>query len=140
MTVTPVGDTPQVANITTLEDTLSGAIVINRHAADGAEVTHFKISGITGGTLFQNNGTTAIANGDFITFAQANAGLKFTPSANSFATGHFTIQASMSNVDGGLGDAVHVDEERLFVAVAVIPGLEALHFEGFAAEDDVAQC
>ena len=31
----------------TLEDTLSGAIVLNRHAADGAEVTHFRISGVT---------------------------------------------------------------------------------------------
>ena len=48
--------------------------MITRNAADGAEVTHFKITGITNGTLFLNDGTTPIANGSFITFAQGNAG------------------------------------------------------------------
>ncbi|MCA9012409.1 MAG: hypothetical protein KDB01_21810, partial [Planctomycetaceae bacterium] len=88
-------DTPSVTNSSTNEDLqTSDGLVISRNAADGVEVTHFKITSITGGTLFQNNGTTAIANGDFITFAQANAGLKFTPTLNSGATGHFTVQAS----------------------------------------------
>jgi uncharacterized delta-60 repeat protein len=94
ITVTPVGDTPLVADITTLEDTLSGAIVINRNAADGTEVTHFKISGISGGTLFQNNGTTPITNGDYVTLAQAQSGVKFLPTANSTTTGHFDVESS----------------------------------------------
>src|SRR5256885_12124567 len=67
---------------------------------DGAEVTHFKITGITGGTLFKNNGTTQINNGDFITFAEGNAGLKFTPGTTN---GSFTVQASLSASDAGLG-------------------------------------
>jgi len=36
--VLAVGDTPRVTNSTTVENTLSGPIVINRHSADGAEV------------------------------------------------------------------------------------------------------
>jgi len=36
---------------------------------------------------------TQIANGTFITFAEANAGLKFTPAANFNGNSSFTIQA-----------------------------------------------
>lgn len=82
--------------------TTSG-LVVSRNATDGAEVTHFKIISIAGGLLFQSNGTTAISSGAFITFAQANAGLKFTPALNSTATGHCTVQASTNNNDAGLG-------------------------------------
>ena len=66
-------------------------------------MTHFKITSIINGTLFQNNGTTSIANNEFITFAQANLGLKFTPANNFIGTAHFTLQASVSNIDAGLG-------------------------------------
>ena len=45
-------------------------------------------------------------NGDFITFADANAGLKFDPTPNSFGSGSFDVQASLSNSDAGLGGAV----------------------------------
>src|SRR5882724_11058425 len=107
ITVNAVADTPSVTNATTNEDTqTTSGLVISRNAADSTEVTHFKITGITNGTLFQNNGTTQINNGDFITFAQGNAGLKFTPAANLFSpttTFSFTVQASTSNVDAGLG-------------------------------------
>ena len=92
--MTPVGDTPQVADITTLEDTQSGAIVINRNAGDGSEVTHFKVSGITNGALYKNDGTTAISDGSYITFAEAQAGLKFTPDADSTSAGSFDVQSS----------------------------------------------
>src|SRR6185503_4925751 len=85
ITVKAVADTPGVTNATTNEDTqTTSGLVISRNAADGAEVTHFKITNIQNGTLFQNDGTTQINIGDFITFAQGNAGLKFTPSANFF--------------------------------------------------------
>jgi CSLREA domain-containing protein len=107
ITVNAVADTPSITSTTTNEDTQSTTgLVISRNAADGAEVTNFKITGITNGTLFQNDGTTQINNNDFITFAQGHAGLKFTPAANLFSpstTFTFTIQASTSNGDGGLG-------------------------------------
>ena len=107
ITVNPIADTPSVTNATTNEDTqTTSGLVVSRNVADGAEVTHFKITNILNGTLFQNNGTTPIVNGDFITFAQGNAGLKFTPSSNFFGTGSFDVQASLGNSNGGLGGGV----------------------------------
>src|SRR5207253_851305 len=83
ITVSAVADTPSVTNATTNEDTQTAAgLVISRNAADGNEVTHFQIVGITNGTLFQNNGVPPIPTRRFIALAQANAGLKFTPAAN----------------------------------------------------------
>ena len=59
LVINPVADTPSVTNATTNEDTqTTSGLVISRNAADGAEVTHFKITGITNGTLYQNDGTT----------------------------------------------------------------------------------
>ncbi|WP_418321204.1 cadherin-like domain-containing protein [Piscinibacter sakaiensis] len=106
ITVLPVADTPSVSNATTNEDVQSASgLVILRHPADGAEVTHFKITGITNGTLYRNDGTTQITNGSFVTFAEGNAGLKFTPTAEFSGTGSFTVQASTANNDAGLGGA-----------------------------------
>jgi len=103
ITVTAVGDTPSVTNTTTSEDIQSTTgLVISRNAVDGAEVTHFKVTSIANGTLYKNDGTTAIANNDFITFAEGNAGLKFTPDANSTTSGTFDIQAGIDGVGGGL--------------------------------------
>jgi VCBS repeat-containing protein len=104
ITVNPVADTPSVTNATTNEDTQTASgLVISRNASDSNEVTHFKVTGIAGGTLYLNDGTTAVVDGSFITFAQANAGLRFTPAADSTANGSFQVQASTSNVDAGLG-------------------------------------
>ncbi len=62
ITVSAVADTPSVTPATTPEDTQStSGLVISRNAADGAEVTHFKIrTAIGNGTLYQNDGTTQI--------------------------------------------------------------------------------
>src|SRR5262249_43518905 len=69
LTVTPVADTPSVTSATTKQgmQTTNG-LVVSRNAADSAEVTHFKITGIQNGLLFQNNGTTPINNNTFITY------------------------------------------------------------------------
>jgi CSLREA domain-containing protein len=104
LTVNAVADTPSVTDAATNEDAqTSTGLVLSRNAADGGEVTHFKITGITNGTLYKSDGATAISNGAFITFAEGNAGLKFTPSTNFFGTASFTAQASTSASDGGLG-------------------------------------
>ena len=93
-----------MTNATTDEDTqTTSGLIISRNAADGAEVTHFKITGITNGTLFKNDGLTPITDGTFITVAEGNAGLKFTPTADFSGSGSFTIQASTSSGDAGLG-------------------------------------
>jgi len=107
--INPVADTPSVTNATTNEDTqTTSGLVISRNAGDGAEVTYFKITGITNGTLYKNDGVTQITNDSFITFAEGNAGLKFTPTADFNGSGSFTVQASTSNGDGGLGGSTVV--------------------------------
>jgi hypothetical protein len=101
LTINPVADTPSVTSATTNANTqTTSGLVISRNPVDGTEVTHFKITGITGGTLFKNNGTTVINNGDFITFDEGNAGLKFTPGTTNAL---FFVQASLSASDAGLG-------------------------------------
>src|SRR6185295_15549074 len=104
--ITPVADTPSVTNATTNANTqTTSGLVISRNPVDGAEVTHFKITGITGGSLFKNNGTTQINNGDFITFAEGNAGLKFTPASNLISpatTFSFGVESSLSNSNAGV--------------------------------------
>lgn len=105
--VNGVADTPSVTNASTNEDTQNGSgLVITRNAADGPEVTHFQITGVANGTLFQNDGVTAINDGDFITVAQGNAGLKFSPAANFNGAGAFNAQAAVGNSAAGLGSAV----------------------------------
>ncbi|WP_221762991.1 VCBS domain-containing protein [Chlorobium phaeovibrioides] len=107
LTVTPVADTVSVTNASTDEDTQTASgLVISRNAADGSETGYFKITAISGGTLYKNDGTTAINNGTFITYAEGNAGLKFTPSANSTSSGTFQVQGSTTNADAGLGGSV----------------------------------
>ena len=104
VTVTPVADTPSITGATTVVNAQTTAgLVVSRNAVDGVEVTHVQVTGITGGSLFKNDGVTAIGNGSFITIAEGAAGLRFTPAPNSATTGHVTIQASTSGVVGGLG-------------------------------------
>ena len=104
LTVTAVADTPAVTSASTSEDTLTpSGLVLSRNAVDGAEVTHFKITGISGGTLLLADAVTPVANGTFVTAAQGAAGFRFMPAANSFATGQFSAQASIAGSDAGLG-------------------------------------
>jgi hypothetical protein len=80
-------------------------LVITPNAADADAVTHFKISNIKDGDLFQNDGETKINDGQFITVAEGAAGLKFKPAGDT--GGKFKIQASVSGTKDGLdGDPV----------------------------------
>jgi len=104
VTITPLADTPSVSNTTTnLNTQTTSGLVIARNLADGPEVTHFQVTNITSGTLFQNNGTTPIINGQFITAAEGLAGLRFTPNLGFTGNGTFQVQASTSNSAAGLG-------------------------------------
>ncbi|MGE5608133.1 MAG: Ig-like domain-containing protein, partial [Bacillota bacterium] len=96
--VAPVG--PDVTPATTFEDTQStSGLVITTNPAGSYAVTHFKITGITNGTLYLSDGLTPVNDGDFITLAQGAAGLKFTPSPNFSGTAGFGVQAAQSNSD-----------------------------------------
>ncbi|MBI9077936.1 MAG: hypothetical protein JEZ02_21230, partial [Desulfatibacillum sp.] len=89
-----IGDTPVVDSVTTPEDIQSGPIVIDRPASDASVITHFQISNITSGTLYQNDGVTQIAEGEFISYAQAQAGLRFTSDMHSDVAGGFDVRSS----------------------------------------------
>src|SRR5262249_16867869 len=98
---------PSVTNATTSEDvqTTSGLVILP-NPADGTVVQDYKITNIANGTLFLNDGVTAIHDGDFITVAEGAAGLKFTPAAHFFGTASLAVQSSTSASDAGLADAV----------------------------------
>jgi hypothetical protein len=102
--------TPTLTAVTTNEDVQSSTgLVITANPADAGGTTNYQITAITGGTLYKSNGTTAIANNDFITKAEGAAGLKFTPAANVFSlttTFGFSVQASISAITSGLKDSV----------------------------------
>jgi VCBS repeat-containing protein len=105
--VAPVAHTPGITNATTIEDqqTTSG-LVVSLNPLDGAAAGFIQVTSISGGTLFQNDGMTVIQSGDFITTAQATAGLRFTPTSGSLADGSFDVQASTSSDVSGLGGSV----------------------------------
>ncbi len=105
--IVDVPDTPSVTDATTNEDTqTSSGLVISRNPVDGPDVSHFQITGITGGTLYKTDGSTQIASGQYITVAEGNAGLRFTPAPDSFAPGHFGVQASVGTDGLGLGGGI----------------------------------
>ncbi|MEI7908792.1 MAG: choice-of-anchor Q domain-containing protein [Verrucomicrobiota bacterium] len=99
---------PTLSATTTDEDVMSSSgLVITANSADGGLTTHYKITGILHGTLYQNNGTTVIAAGSFITKAQGAAGLKFLADANLNGVNTpggfgFSAQAAVGNTDANL--------------------------------------
>ncbi len=112
LSVAPVADTPSITAATTAEDTQSATgLVISRNIVDSTEVTHFKITNLVNGRLYKNNGTTEIVAGDFITFAEGNAGLKFTPAADknspSSDTFSFDVQGATDAIGTGLSSAAN---------------------------------
>jgi sugar lactone lactonase YvrE len=130
--ITPAADTPSVTNAATDEDTQTASgLVITPNAADGPEVTHFKITGITGGTLYLSDGVTPVVNDQFISVSQGAAGLKFTPAADSTANGSFNVQASTSSSNGGLGGGV----ATATIAVAAINDVPVAMSDSYATTD-----
>jgi hypothetical protein len=113
--ITPVGDTPRVTSLIVPENALSDLIILDRNSSDGAEVTHFRISGITGGALYLADGTTQVHDGDYITYAQGQAGLRFAPEAYSTATARFYVQSSQD------GATVAAQSGRALSTVSVMP-------------------
>jgi len=68
-----------------------------------------KITSIINGSLFLNDGSTPVNNGEFISTAQGTKGLKFTPTPGIAADGFFDIQAATGNQDSFLGGEVITD-------------------------------
>ncbi len=98
---------PTITAATTDEDeTSSAGLVISANPGDGGLTTHYKITAILNGTLYQSDGITSIAVGEFITKVQGAAGLKFLPAANlnnvNTASFGFSAQAAFDAADSGL--------------------------------------
>jgi hypothetical protein len=91
--------------------TQSGLIYITPHADDGPEITHFRISAITNGNLFQADGVTPIADNEFITLAQGLAGLRFTPT--SAANGSFWAESSEDGLSVAAQSAAAISTIRI---------------------------
>ena len=89
-------DIPQVNSITTLKNTLSGLIVINKSPFDDDHITHFRISHINNGSLFTADHSHRIKENQFISFEQAQLGLRFLPEDDSLETGSFHVEAAFS--------------------------------------------
>ncbi len=83
------------------------------------------------------------ADGDrlaaFVEQANVEVGDRFADHAAASGLDVGAGDGAVGDVDGGLGDAVHVDEPRPGIAVALDPGLERLQLQRLAAEDDLAQ-
>jgi hypothetical protein len=75
--------------------------VVLRNPNDGYEVTHFRITGATGGACYQGDGLTPVNVGDFITVQQGEAGLIFVGATN----GTVTAVSSLNSTTDGAGTA-----------------------------------
>jgi ELWxxDGT repeat protein len=116
--VAPRANTPSATDANTRAGipTLSG-LVVTRNAADGSEVSHVKVTGITNGRLFLNDGVTQVTNGQFVPFDEAARGFKFMPAEGFVGTTSFMVQASTSASDAGLGG------EAVTASITVLAGL-----------------
>jgi len=115
----PVGDTPVASDITTTMNVPSDRIVLDRNPDDGPEVTHFRISGITNGSVTLGNGTTPVSDGDYITVAQGQQGLRFLSATDSVLQGRFAVEAS----EDGL--TVAAQSSKATATITVLPPTEA---------------
>lgn len=118
--IQPVGDTPYGVDVETWEGVLSDPIVIHAHPMDGPEVSYFQISGISGGTLYLNDGESSVQNGDFIRYAQGQSGLRFMPDPGT-EVGVFNVAAS----EDGQTVAAQSQTDQVLVTVQELPPYQA---------------
>jgi hypothetical protein len=90
----PVADAP------TMFQNSASSLVIGPNANDGAEITHFRITGITNVNLFLPDGVTPVRTNDFVTLAQAMAGLQI-----SGTTGTVVAVSALNDTLAGAGTA-----------------------------------
>jgi len=89
-----------VAGAPVLSRETNGLIVILRNAVNGQEVTHFRITGITDGSLWDPDGTHRLEIGDFVTVAAGALGLKFIANGPN---GGIAAVSALNQTPGGAG-------------------------------------
>jgi subtilisin-like proprotein convertase family protein len=120
---------PVASAAATIEDTITPAPITLDSGLVGSPVTHFRITDIANGLLYRSDGQTFVTNGDFLTVAEATAGLKFLPLANANDATNpggfgFTIQNATSATMAGLV------RTPVAVPVSVIPVNDPPTFTG----------
>ncbi len=70
---------------------------------------------------------------------QLKVGDRFADQTLRFVLNLGRTQHPVGNVNGRLGNPVHVDQLRLTVTMSLDPALQAAEFERFAAKDHVPQ-
>lgn len=102
---------PSVTGAITEEDTMNGnGLVIHPVIdPDRSDANYFKITNIVGGTLYKNDGSFPIHNGDYIPLIDGDIGLKFMPDINAFGTTGFgfDVQAAPGTEGEKLSDPEH---------------------------------
>lgn len=110
--VTAIAELPEATSASTDEDTLSTEkMIITAAEEDGESMTLFKVTNLQNLRLFHSDGTTEIADGTYITAAEARAGLRFRPGPDFNSTSHlfsFEVQAAFDAAGKGLGPARQV--------------------------------
>ena len=104
--INEIAKTPSISQAETDEDTpTSGGLEIIPDNTGGITTGYYRISGIVGGTLYQNDGATPIREGSFITADQGALGLKFLPDEdlNSPAGDLFLFQVQAAADQSGRG-------------------------------------
>ncbi len=101
--VQPVADVPSITAASTTYNTFnSEGLVISRNEADDT-VSYYKITSITNGKLYLQDGTTEVQAHTLISSAEGAAGLKFKPTV--VAEGSFEVYAALSSNGEGLSEA-----------------------------------
>jgi hypothetical protein len=105
--IDPVAHTPAVATVaTTSARQTIDTVTISPSPIDASLAGYFRITAITGGVLFEADGLTPISNGQFIPFADGQAGLKFVPTPGSSTAGHLDITSSTTASATGIGGSI----------------------------------
>ena len=81
-------------------DSSTSRIVIEPSPDDGPEVTHFRITGLSGGTLTLADASSPVTVGDFITRSQGKEGLIFTPTPGAPSQTIAAVSALNPTTDG----------------------------------------
>ena len=88
----PVADAPRI-----IQD--SASLMIFRNPNDGLEISHFRITGLDGVSLFQSDGVTPLNVNEFISVAQGASGLRYT------GAGTVTVVSALNDTPAGAGTA-----------------------------------
>jgi hypothetical protein len=111
---------PAVSGTDTNRNTMSVADIQIAPAAGDVLATHFKITAPYAGAVYKNDLTTVVADGTFITKAEADAGLAFMPTSGFTGTAHFLAASSQDGSGTGLSSTTQVN-----INVLWSPGMAA---------------